>query len=174
MKKGKGNMSVTYIPDSVKFRLWGKAAGQCQYDGCPQRLWLDELTKAEFNTAYIAHIVSDKPDGPRGHATLSALLASDISNLMLLCKLCRARHNEHYADYRIMPRGGGPLDEDAVSLRGIIRARSRRREGCRRGDSDQGWRGAARCVRVPAPSSRGLRRDTSAWFRSTRDQARAQ
>src|SRR4051794_31458061 len=80
-----GSMSVTYIPDSVKFRLWGKAAGQCQYDECPQRLWVDELTKEEVNTAYIAHIVADKPDGPRGHETLSALLASDISNLMLLC-----------------------------------------------------------------------------------------
>ena len=78
-------MSVTYIPDSVKFRLWGKAAGQCQYYGCPQRLWVDELTKEEFNTAYIAHIVADKPDGPRGDETLSSFLASDISNLMLMC-----------------------------------------------------------------------------------------
>lgn len=78
-------MSVTNIPESVKLRLWGKAAGRCEYEGCNQPLWLDSLTKCEFNTAYIAHIIADSPDGPRGHPTLSKQLAADISNLMLLC-----------------------------------------------------------------------------------------
>ena len=78
-------MSVSYIPDTVKMRLWGKAAGLCQYEGCNRPLWLDSLTKVEFNTAYIAHIVADSPDGPRGHPTLSKALAQDISNLMLMC-----------------------------------------------------------------------------------------
>jgi hypothetical protein len=48
-------------------------------------LWQDEHTKAEFNSAYIAHIIADKPKGPRGHATLSKQLKDDISNLMLMC-----------------------------------------------------------------------------------------
>ncbi len=78
-------MSVTNIPESVKFRLWGKTGGRCQYEGCNKPLWLDALTKAEFNTAYIAHIIADKPTGPRGDEELSAKLASDISNLMLMC-----------------------------------------------------------------------------------------
>lgn len=78
-------MSISYIPDSVKFRFWGKAAGRCQYQGCNERLWLDELTQVEFNTAYIAHIIADRPNGPRGDETLSEILKGDISNLMLLC-----------------------------------------------------------------------------------------
>lgn len=78
-------MSVSYIPEKIKFRLWGKAAGRCQYSGCNRPLWLDSLTKAEFNTAYIAHIIADKPNGPRGHPELSKQLKSDISNLMLMC-----------------------------------------------------------------------------------------
>lgn len=78
-------MSVTYIPEGIKFRLWGKAAGRCEYEACPERLWLDKLTKAEFNTAYIAHIIADSPTGPRGHPVLSHKLRRDISNLMLLC-----------------------------------------------------------------------------------------
>lgn len=78
-------MSVTNIPESVKYRLWGKAAGRCEYDGCNEPLWLDSLTKAEFNIAYIAHIIADKPGGPRGNESLSRKLAADISNLMLLC-----------------------------------------------------------------------------------------
>ena len=78
-------MSVSYIPDPVKFRLWGKAAGRCQYRGCNTALYSDALTKAEFNSAYIAHIVADKPDGPRGDAELSPKLGAEESNLMLMC-----------------------------------------------------------------------------------------
>jgi hypothetical protein len=78
-------MSVSYIPESVKLRLWGKSGGRCQYEGCSKALWMDDLTKAEFNTAYIAHIIADKATGPRGHSELSEKLKSDISNLMLMC-----------------------------------------------------------------------------------------
>lgn len=78
-------MSVSYIPESVKLRLWGKSGGRCQYEGCSKVLWMDDLTKAEFNVAYIAHIIADKPTGPRGHSELSEKLKSDISNLMLMC-----------------------------------------------------------------------------------------
>ncbi|MBS4171811.1 SAVED domain-containing protein [Bacillus sp. FJAT-49736] len=78
-------MSKTNIPEKVKIRLWGKAAGRCQYEGCNEPLWVDTLTKWEFNAAYIAHIIADSPNGPRGHEILSEQLAKDISNLMLLC-----------------------------------------------------------------------------------------
>ena len=78
-------MSVSYISDWVKFCLWGKAAGRCQYEACNRSLYRDDATQAEFNSAYIAHIVADKPNGPRGHPTLSEALKSDIHNLMLLC-----------------------------------------------------------------------------------------
>ncbi len=78
-------MSISYIPEQVKRQLWGRAAGRCQYEGCNKPLWLDSLTKSEFNTAYIAHIIADKPAGPRGDNKLSKKLRSAISNLMLMC-----------------------------------------------------------------------------------------
>ncbi|HGH1673842.1 TPA: SAVED domain-containing protein [Bacillus cereus] len=78
-------MSVSSIPGDVRYRLWGKAAGRCQYRGCNTPLWIDGLTKAEFNSAYLAHIIADKPDGPRGDVKLSPLLNKEISNIMLLC-----------------------------------------------------------------------------------------
>lgn len=78
-------MSVSYIPEKTKILLWGKASGRCQYRGCNKCLYRDTTTKAEFNQAYIAHIVADKPGGPRGDAIRSKLLKNDISNLMLLC-----------------------------------------------------------------------------------------
>ncbi|EMI20160.1 hypothetical protein RMSM_02918 [Rhodopirellula maiorica SM1] len=48
-------------------------------------LYRDKVTKAEFNQAYIAHIIADKPGGPRGDAVLSEKLRKELSNLMLLC-----------------------------------------------------------------------------------------
>lgn len=78
-------MSTSYIPEWVKLCLWGKAGGRCQYEGCNHPLYRDDVTQAEFNSAYVAHIVADKESGPRGDPVLSPQLASDLSNLMLLC-----------------------------------------------------------------------------------------
>ena len=78
-------MSKTKIPEKVKINLWVKASGRCEYGGCNDRLWEDSLTLAKMNAAYIAHIIADSPNGPRGHEILSAKLATDISNLMLMC-----------------------------------------------------------------------------------------
>ncbi|MCB0523660.1 MAG: SAVED domain-containing protein [Saprospiraceae bacterium] len=78
-------MSVSYIPAATKYILWGKAAGRCQYRGCNKPLFVDALTRSEFNQAYIAHIVADVPGGPRGDAVRSELLKNDIANLMLMC-----------------------------------------------------------------------------------------
>jgi hypothetical protein len=82
---GSLTVSATNIPEKVKIRLWGKAAGRCQYEGCNTPLWLDTVTKYEFNIAYIAHIIADSPDGPRRDPALSKQLEADLSNLMLLC-----------------------------------------------------------------------------------------
>lgn len=78
-------MSVTNISSANKYILWGKAAGRCQYRGCNKPLFVDALTKSEFNQAYIAHIVADVPGGPRGDVTRSPLIKDEISNLMLMC-----------------------------------------------------------------------------------------
>jgi len=78
-------MSVSYIKQETRFILWGKSAGRCQYEGCNKQLYLDQLTKAEFNTSYIAHIIADRENGPRGDKKLSEKLKDDIDNLMLLC-----------------------------------------------------------------------------------------
>ena len=56
-----------------------------EYNGCNIVLYEDILTKRFYNKAYIAHIIADSADGPRGHKTKSKYLNDDISNLMLLC-----------------------------------------------------------------------------------------
>jgi hypothetical protein len=79
-KKRAGNATAHTIA-----KLWAKAAGRCEYDGCNKLLYKDDLTSEEINRAFVAHIVAASPDGPRGDATMSAQLVDDIDNVMLLC-----------------------------------------------------------------------------------------
>lgn len=78
-------MSKTKIPSNVVKLLWLKAGGRCEYEGCNNPLWRDDVTKRVFNSSYLAHIIADEPGGPRGDPMLSPQLAKDINNLMLLC-----------------------------------------------------------------------------------------
>lgn len=78
-------MSISSIPAKTIQTLWVVAGGRCEFDGCNEPLWYDILTKRKCNSAYIAHIIADKPDGPRGDEVLSKLKCKDLDNLMLLC-----------------------------------------------------------------------------------------
>jgi len=78
-------MSKTTIPHKVVLKLWLQSGGRCQFQGCNKPLWRDELTQRQMNQAYIAHIIADSPDGPRGDSILSPKLVKDFNNLMLLC-----------------------------------------------------------------------------------------
>lgn len=67
-------MSVTSITTKNQNLLWAISAGRCEYKGCNKVLHRDILTKKKYNSAYIAHIVADKPNGPRGDIERSGLL----------------------------------------------------------------------------------------------------
>ena len=84
-------MSVTSVSTKNKNLLWAISAGRCEYEGCNKELHTDILTKKNYNSAYIAHIVADEPDGPRGDALRSKKMADNIENLILLCDECHRR-----------------------------------------------------------------------------------
>lgn len=73
------------ISEKIKTRLWVLSGGRCQYEGCNEPLWRDDLTMAQMNGAYIAHIVDVNPQTHRYDPVISPKLATAISNLMLLC-----------------------------------------------------------------------------------------
>ncbi len=70
-----------------------------------------------MNASYIAHIVADAPDGPRGDVVLSPKLATDVSNLMLMC-------DKHHRLIDRDDEAGHPLE----LLRGMKQAHERRIE----------------------------------------------
>jgi hypothetical protein len=74
------------IPTPTQVQLWVQAGGRCEFPGCNAYLLRDDLTFTEGNYSNIAHIISWIPTGPRGDKELSPILATNISNLMLMCK----------------------------------------------------------------------------------------
>lgn len=84
-------MSKTSIPQKVQSALWARAGGRCQYRGCNQDLIGDLIAGRQDGVfGFIAHIIADSIDGPRGDALRSAPLARSLENLMLMC----ARHHK--------------------------------------------------------------------------------
>ena len=80
------------IAGSIKRSLL-KRDTACTFPGCTNRIFLE------------GHHIQHWADGGE----------TKLTNLALLCSLCRARHNEHYAAYRVMPRSPVVLVEDAIS-----------------------------------------------------------
>jgi SMODS-associated and fused to various effectors sensor domain len=84
-------MAKTTIPQKIQSALWARAGGRCQYRGCNEDLVGDLISGREDGTfGFIAHIVGDSVEGPRGDAVRSPLLARALENLMLMC----ARHHK--------------------------------------------------------------------------------
>lgn len=88
------------IPETTRLKLWVKAGGRCEFPGCNEEVWRDDLTQQIDNFAHVAHNVAASPDGPRGDEELSPELQTDYDNLLLLClthsKLVDGRNQEHY------------------------------------------------------------------------------
>lgn len=72
-------MSVSEIPEKVRALLWAKSAGRCEFDNCNEPLWRDSVTQIEMNFAEVAHIIGDRPNGPRGNQILSQEYCNDES-----------------------------------------------------------------------------------------------
>lgn len=76
------------IPDAVRFMLWGKAAGRCQFNGCNKPVWKNAVTQEEVNIAEAAHIYSFSEGGPRGNEGIDVKNLNSFENLLLLCQDC--------------------------------------------------------------------------------------
>lgn len=79
-------MARTTVPLKVQSALWARAAGRCEFRGCNHDL-VGDLVAARQDPlfGFIAHIVAQTVDGPRGDPVRSPALAKSLENLMLLC-----------------------------------------------------------------------------------------
>lgn len=73
------------ISSQAKLIVWTKAAGRCSFPDCRLQLVLDIEPTGGLPVGEIAHIVAEKPDGPRGSHQLASEYRSQPPNLLLLC-----------------------------------------------------------------------------------------
>ena len=86
-KKSKSEINDRTVPQHTRLKLWVKAAGRCEFHGCNEPVWRNNLTLSDGNFGEVAHIIGSSEDGPRGSEE-SADLRIAYSNLMLLCRRC--------------------------------------------------------------------------------------
>ena len=87
-----------HLSPTVRRDIWVAVGGRCEFRGCCKPIDRDFLTKARCNVGEYAHIIADSPAGARGVAGESERLASDPSNLMLLCFGCHSRIDRQAQD----------------------------------------------------------------------------
>ena len=107
---GQSRARGRYIVAAVRDAVWRRDEARCAYLG-PNGIRCTATERLEVH-----HVV---PFARGGQPTLE--------NLALRCRLCRARHNPHYADSGIMPRRLAPPVGGDLVLRGIIRGSPGRR-----------------------------------------------
>lgn len=76
------------VSASTREQVAYRAGWRCQFSGCGVDLHTHAPTGRNGRFSYYAHIVASSRNGPRGHATRSALLADEPDNIMLLCDAC--------------------------------------------------------------------------------------
>ena len=84
-----GKSGTRNLNDKTRRVVWAKSAGRCQFQNCNEPL-IGHLVSGNSgaNKGYVAHIIADSVNGPRGDEELSPLLANDHTNVMLLCDAC--------------------------------------------------------------------------------------
>lgn len=138
------------IPDPVTNRLFALSGNQCAFPGCTNAV-TDQVAPGEqpVTLAQRAHIVGVGRQGPRSKAAPLSDDIDSVENLLLLCRLCRCRHNPHYSDLGIMPMPGFPAL--VAGVRGGVGADIIQRLS-RKARSGSGWYGVrARSPEDPSP-----------------------
>ena len=97
-RKSKPKITRKNVPPHTRLKLWVKSAGRCEFNGCNEPVWRNNLTLTNGNFGEVAHIIASSQDGPRGNEE-SANLQIDFSNLMLMCQRCHTEIDTNSEKY---------------------------------------------------------------------------
>jgi hypothetical protein len=94
------------IKDKVKYELWWRAGGRCQFSGHNKALWKSSVTQELVNIAQMAHIYSFSEHGPRGRGPYKSnpKNINSIVNLMLTCHECHRKIDKKKDGGRYTPQ----------------------------------------------------------------------
>lgn len=98
-----GEPSAPRISEATILEVYVAAGGLCSFYGCNESVMKERLTNRPARLGNIAHIVGEKPDGPRGDDPLPLARRSEPDNLMLMCAYHHAFIDKpkHVPDYPV-------------------------------------------------------------------------
>lgn len=76
------------ISTEVKRKLWASSGGFCANPSCHKELFAFSNDGTIVNIEEMAHIIGQKPTGPRGGADMPISQRDEFDNLILLCPTC--------------------------------------------------------------------------------------
>ena len=89
--KNKPIYKTRNISNPIQNLLWGKAAGFCQFKGCPNSILQHHVTHKTVNLAEKAHIYAFSEGGERHNDQLDGEELNGLDNLLLLCGSCHTQ-----------------------------------------------------------------------------------
>ena len=97
-QKSRSKITRETVPLHTRLKLWVKSAGRCEFNGCNEPVWRNNLTLSNGNFGEVAHIIGASEDGPRGNED-SSNLQIEYSNLMLMCQRCHKEIDDNPDKY---------------------------------------------------------------------------
>ena len=82
---GKHEDAAPAVTEATILKLYVAAGGRCSFPGCPAYVMEEPLTTKPARLGNVAHIVGEKPKGPRGNDPLPMARRADLDNLILMC-----------------------------------------------------------------------------------------
>ena len=86
--KAKLKEVTRHIKEPVRYLLWGRSAGRCQFKGCNKPMWKNSVSQKPANIAQAAHIYAYSENGPRRNKDINKEDLNKNPNLMLICHEC--------------------------------------------------------------------------------------
>ena len=87
------------VKPAVQLVLYGRSAGHCQFEGCPNDVTEHHVSKTPGNYGDKAHVVAFRKQGPRGETIDRPEDINSIENLMLLCPTCHRHVDRHPLEF---------------------------------------------------------------------------
>lgn len=89
------------ISEQVKRRLWSSSGGFCQNPSCRTELFRFFDSGKATSLEQFAHVIAQKPSGPRGKDSLPVSQRDEFDNLIMLCPACHTIVDKNQAEYDI-------------------------------------------------------------------------